>query len=118
MSIRAVIQGMLLGYGFVGVFAAIVALVDYHAGITAGAAHILVWLGAGLSALSAGVAAGRLADIFGWLHGLFAGIALNLTGSVIAETLRLAVGGQVWASLGLAALAGLVGGMWGANTRY
>ncbi|MCY0880284.1 MAG: TIGR04086 family membrane protein [Firmicutes bacterium] len=117
VSVRAVLEGALIGLGVAFVLALAVAILDYQFALTSRIETIFIWLGAAVTALTAGWAAGRLADVAGWFHGTLAAITLNLVATVIGETLHANPGSHLWTGLGMAALAGLVGGMIGAYHR-
>lgn len=117
MSVRAILEGALIGLGVAFVLALAVAILDYQLALTSRVETVLIWTGAALTAFMAGWAAGRLAEVAGWFHGVLAAITLNLVATVVGETLHANPGNHLWLGLGLAAVAGLVGGATGAYTR-
>lgn len=117
MKVRAVLEGALVGLGMAFVLAVILALVDYQLAVSPSVENGLIWTGAVLTALAAGWAGGRLADSLAWCHGALAAITLNLVATVTAETLHINNVTHLWVGLGVATLAGLVGGLIGAATQ-
>lgn len=113
MSVRAVLQGALIGLGCAFVMAMVVALVDYQFLVPRSIEVGVVWAGAGLTAFTAGWAGGRLADRAGWFHGALAAITLNLVATVIGETIKNNAVNHLWLGLGLAFAVGLAGGLMG-----
>ncbi len=114
MSIRAILEGALIGLGVAFILALAVAMADYQLALPGTVQSILIWIGAGATALGAGWGAGRLAETGSWFHGALAAVTLNLVATVIGETLNVGNVTHLWAGLGLAAMAGLAGGMLGA----
>jgi hydroxylaminobenzene mutase len=117
MSVRAVLEGALIGLGAAFVLAVILALVDYQVAVSPGVETGLIWTGAAITALAAGWAGGRLAGSVSWFHGALAAVTLNLVATVIAETLHINNVTHLWLGLAVAALAGLAGGLMGAATQ-
>lgn len=118
MNMRAILGGALIGLLGALVLAIIVSVIDYQVSLGSQAVHVLIWVGAGLTSLTAGWAAGHLSDGSGWLHGILAAITLNLVASVVSETIHFGSPIQLWTGLGCALLAGLVGGVVGAASQY
>jgi hydroxylaminobenzene mutase len=116
MSVRAVLEGALIGLGMAFILAVILALIDYQWAIPAGIQRGAIWAGAGITAGVCGIAGGRLAATASWFHGALAAVTLNLVATVVAETAHVTSVTHVWAGLGLAAGVGLVGGLIGAAT--
>lgn len=117
MSVRAVLEGSLIGLGTAFILAIILALVNYQFAVPSGYESSLIWVGAGLTSVVAGWAGGRLSENLSWFHGAFAAVTLNLVSTVIAETIHVQNVTHLWTGLGLATLAGVVGGVVGAATE-
>lgn len=115
VSVRAVLEGALIGLGVAFVLALALAMADYQLALTSTVQSVLIWIGAGVTALAAGWAGGRLAEVGSWLHGALAAVTLNLVSTVIAETLHVSNVTHLWTGLALAVLAGMVGGIIGAS---
>lgn len=114
MSVRAVLEGTLIGLAMAFVLAMILALVDYQFVTSATVQSGAIWVGAGMTALAAGWAGGRLADQAAWVHGALAAVTLNLVATVIGETVHVNNVTHLWVGLGLAAAVGMAGGLVGA----
>lgn len=113
MSVRAVVEGALIGLAVALVLAFAVAIMDYQVALSTEVQSIVIWIGAGATALGAGWGAGRTADMAGWLNGALAAITLNLVAAVVAETLHVGNVTHLWTGLGLALVIGMIGGMAG-----
>lgn len=116
MSVRAVLEGALIGLGMAFVLAMALALIDYQLVLPAAAQTTVIWIGAGATALAAGWAGGRLAETASWFHGALAAVTLNLVSTVVAETLHVGNVTSLWTGLALAVGLGLAGGLIGAAT--
>lgn len=117
MSVRAVLEGALVGLGVAFILALALAVVDYQTEITPGAQSGLIWAGAIVTALAAGWGGGRIADRAFWLHGALAAITLNLVATVTSQAFNLGAATHLWAGLGVALIGGLVGGIVGAASQ-
>ncbi len=117
MSIRAIVQGALMGLAVALVLALVLAIADYQIGLPTGIQSVLIWVGAGVTALGAGWGAGRIAEMGAWLHGALAAITLNLVSTVVAETVHVGNVTHLWAGLGVALVVGMAGGLAGAASQ-
>lgn len=117
MSVRAVLQGALIGLGFAFVMAMLVALIDYQFIVPGSIETGVVWVGAGLTALVAGLAGGRLAERAGWFHGALAAVTLNLVATVAGETIKSHGVTHLWLGLGVTFAVGLTGGIMGSQLQ-
>ncbi len=116
VSVRAVLEGALIGLGMAFLLAAALALIDYQFMLPASIQTVVIWIGAALTALTAGWAGGRLAHVASWFHGALAAITLNLVSTVVAETLQVGNVTNLWGGLAMALACGMAGGVIGAAT--
>lgn len=112
MQVSAIMRGTLGGMVMAVVMAAILGWLDYQGWVAGIILTVLFWIGAGIVFLFAGLVAGRLAERSFWLHGALAALAINLIGSVVAETFG-QMDAHLWLDLGFATVIGLAGGIWG-----
>lgn len=117
MSIRAILQGALMGLSVALGLALILALLDYQLALNSNVQNILIWIGAGMTALAAGWGAGRTAEMGSWFHGALAAVTLNLVSTVVAETIHVGNVTHLWAGLMVALVVGVLGGLVGAATQ-
>lgn len=117
VSVRAILEGSLIGLGIAFLLALILAMVDYQFALPGRATTLFIWIGAVLTALGAGWVSGRLAEHASWFHGALAAVTLNLVSTVIGETLQVGNATHLWSGLGVAMLSGMVGGVIGSLSQ-
>lgn len=116
MSLKPIISGALGGLVSALGLAAILALIEFQLGAGSAIMAALVWIGSFVAAGVAGVLAGRMSEALGLIHGAFAGVTMNLVGTVLAETFHVAGTPHIGLGLTVAVVAGLVGGAVGSAT--
>jgi hydroxylaminobenzene mutase len=117
VSVRAVLEGALIGLGVAFLLALGMAIVDYQLEIAPSAQSGLIWAGAIVTTVAAGWGGGRIAQRVSWLHGALAAITLNLVATVTSESLHIGSATHLWAGLGLAVVGGVTGGIVGAASQ-
>lgn len=117
MSVRAVLEGALIGLGVAFVLALGLAIVDYQLELRQPMQSLVIWGAAAVTVLAAGWGAGKMADRASWFHGALAAVTLNLVAAGVSESMHIGNVTHLWAGLGLALAGGLLGGMVGAATQ-
>lgn len=118
MSVAVILRGFIAGALASALIAVILALIDFNTVLNGMVISVALWLGTlAVSAIS-GWVAGRAAQQAAWIHGLLAAITVFLVGKVISENLHMGTGNHLWIGLSVSVIAGMLGGMWGANAQY
>ncbi len=119
MNVSAIIRGAVAGLLAAALLALGIALLSTNVMLAPRLVQGLMWFGSALTAILAGAVAGHRSDHAAWFNGLMAAVTLTLVGTAVAQTVHAAsTAHDLWLSLGVAAVAGLLGGMIGMVVGY
>lgn len=118
MNVSAIIRGAVAGLVAAAVLALGIALLSTNVMLAPRLVQGLMWFASVLTAILAGTVAGHRSDHAAWFNGLMAAVTLTLVGTAVAQTVHANTAHDLWLSLGVAAVAGLVGAMIGMGVGY